>query len=66
MIQEKEGAGYFGHPALFAITKEFCYNPRNGLARGYEHEFGPLFPLNFIALVFSCVSFIVLSEPISF
>jgi len=49
--------GVFAHPAIFPITKEFCYNPRNGLARGNDDEFGPLFPLNYIALAFTAVSF---------
>lgn len=49
--------GDFAHPAIFRITMELCYSPRKGLAHDHDSDFGPLFPLPYIALTFTCVSF---------
>jgi hypothetical protein len=46
---------YYNHPGLMKLTKEFCYNPLTGVARNHDFKFGPLFPLNYNALLCACV-----------
>ncbi|KAG6915411.1 hypothetical protein DXG01_011614 [Tephrocybe rancida] len=46
---------FFNHKALFNIARTYFYDSHKGLAQGHDTLFGPLFPINCIALVFTAV-----------
>ncbi|KAG6906600.1 hypothetical protein DXG01_012981 [Tephrocybe rancida] len=46
---------FFNHKALFNISHTYFYDSQKGFAQGRDTLFGPLFPINCIALIFTAI-----------